>query len=76
MHAAGIALFLFATAVTAPNVHYAVLPPPPRVVSPDPAPPHPLKPRDPESARFDTPSVALARVLGALAKGVLRDHGH
>jgi hypothetical protein len=46
------------------------------VTSPDPAPPHPLKPRDPEQARLDSPSVSLARVLGVLAKGVLRDHGH
>jgi hypothetical protein len=45
------------------------------VVSPDPAPPHPLKPRDPE-AKFNTPAVALARAVGELAKGVLRDHGH
>src|SRR4051812_16016667 len=34
---------------------------PPPVVSPDPAPPHPLTPRDPEAPRFDTPAVALAR---------------
>ena len=73
MHAVGIALFLFAASANIPT-QQAVLAPPP-VVSPDPAPPHPLKPRDPET-RFDTPAVSLARVIGSLAKGVLRDHGH
>ncbi|HEV7429224.1 MAG TPA: hypothetical protein VGQ46_22955 [Thermoanaerobaculia bacterium] len=74
MHAAGVALFLFAATMNAPLAQHAVLAPPP-VVSPDPAPPHPLTPRDPE-ARFNTPAVSLARVIGALAQGVLRDHGH
>jgi hypothetical protein len=74
MHAAGIALFLFAATINTFPVQHAVLSAPP-VVSPDPAPPHPLKPRDPE-AKFDTPSVDLARLIGSIAKGVLRDHGH
>jgi hypothetical protein len=43
----------------------------PPVVSPDPAPPHPLKPRVP----LPGPLTGLARVAEALAKGVLRDHG-
>jgi hypothetical protein len=71
MHAVGIALFLFAASANLPT-QQAVLAPPP-VIAPDPAPPHPLTPRDPE-ARFDT--AGLARVIASLAKGVLRDHGH
>jgi hypothetical protein len=75
MNPVGLALFLFvATMNTVPAQHVVLSPPP--VVSPDPAPAHPLKPRDPEQARLDSPSVALARVLGSIAKGVLRDHGH
>jgi hypothetical protein len=75
MNPAGLALFLFvATIRTVPAQHVVVSPPP--VVSPDPAPPHPLKPRDPEQAKFDTPAVSLARMIGAIAQGVLRDHGH
>jgi hypothetical protein len=75
MNTVGLALFVFVASIhTLPGQH-AMLPPPP-VISPDPAPPHPLKPRDPEQARLDSPSVALARVLGSLARGVLRDHGH
>jgi len=75
MNPAGLALFLFVATMNTLPAQHAVLAPPP-VLSPDPAPPHPLKPRDPEEARFDTPAVALARVIGSLAKGVLRDHGH
>jgi hypothetical protein len=75
MNPAGLTLFLFLATINTLPAHHAVLSPPPPVVSPDPAPPHPLKPRDPE-ARFDTPRVALARVIGSIAKGVLRDHGH
>jgi hypothetical protein len=78
MNPAGFALFLFVATMNTFPVQHAVLsppPPPPPVVSPDPAPPHPLKPRDPE-AKFNTPSVALARVIGSIAQGVLRDHGH
>jgi hypothetical protein len=74
MNSAGLALFLFVATINTLPAQHVVLSPPP-VASPDHAPPHPLKPRDPE-ARFDTPSVALARVLGSLARGVLRDHGH
>ena len=40
------------------------------VISPDPAPPHPLKPRFPMEARGS----ALARIAVELARGVLRDH--
>ena len=39
--------------------------------SPDPAPPHALKPRIPREA----PASGLARIALALAQGVLRDHG-
>jgi hypothetical protein len=75
MNTAGVALFVFVASFnTLPQQHVTLAPPP--VVSPDPAPPHPLTPRDPEASRFDTPAVALARVIGSLARGVLRDHGH
>jgi hypothetical protein len=74
MNPAGFALFLFVATINTSPAQHAVLSPPP-VVSPDPAPPHPLKPRDPE-AKFNTPTVALARVIGSIAQGVLRDHGH
>jgi hypothetical protein len=75
MNPVGLALFLFvATMNTVPAQHVVLSPPP--VVSPDRAPPHPLKPRDAEQARFDSPSVALARMIGSIAQGVLRDHGH
>ncbi|MEA2415967.1 MAG: hypothetical protein QOI58_2624 [Thermoanaerobaculia bacterium] len=74
MNPTGFALFLFAATINPLPAQHAVMHPPP-VVSPDPAPPHPLKPRDPE-AKFNTPSVALARVFGSIAHGVLRDHGH
>ena len=76
MNPAGLALFLLVAAMNAPLVQQAVLSPPPPVVSPDPAPPHPLKPRHPEEIRMNTPAATLARVLGAIAQGVLRDHGH
>jgi hypothetical protein len=75
MNAAGIALFVFATTVNVSIVHQAVLTPPPRVVSPDPAPPHNLKPRVPP-AELATPSATLARVAASILHGVLRDHGH
>jgi hypothetical protein len=75
MNTVGLALFVvLASMNTLPQQHVVLAPPP--VVSPDPAPPHPLKPRDPEQARLNSPNVSLARVLGSLAKGVLRDHGH
>jgi hypothetical protein len=74
MNPAGFALFLFVASINTFPVQQAVLTPPP-IVSPDPAPPHPLRPRDPE-AKFNTPTVALARVIGSIAQGVLRDHGH
>jgi hypothetical protein len=41
------------------------------VRSPDPAPPHALKPRVPREA----PASGLARIALALAQGVMRDHG-
>jgi hypothetical protein len=75
MNPAGVALFVFVASINTLPQQQVVLPPRPPVASPDHAPPHPLKPRDPE-ARFDTPAVALARVIGSLARGVLRDHGH
>jgi hypothetical protein len=43
----------------------------PPVISPDHAPPHPLKPR----VTFETPATGLARIVAQLARGVLRDHG-
>jgi hypothetical protein len=73
MNPAGLALFLFVATMNTVPVQHVVLSPP--VVSPDPAPPHPLTPRDPEE-KFNTPAVALARVIGSIAQGVLRDHGH
>ena len=74
MHAAGIALFLFATAVNVPYLQQAVFAPPP-VVSPDPAPPHPIKPRVP---LVEQPSAAAsaARVALEIARSALRAHGH
>jgi hypothetical protein len=41
------------------------------VRSPDPAPPHPLKPRVP----LETPAARLARMALALAKAVVQPHG-
>jgi hypothetical protein len=70
LNPAGLALFLFVATINRFPQQHVVLSP-----SPDHAPPHPLKPRDPE-ARFDTPAVALARVIATIAKGVLREHGH
>jgi hypothetical protein len=67
-------IVLFVATINTLPAHHVVLSPPP-VVAPDPAPPHPLEPRDSE-ARVNTPAVALARVIGSLAQGVLRDHGH
>jgi hypothetical protein len=50
----------------------AILAPPPQVVSPDPAPPHPLKPRVPP---IEYPSLTVLRGVLEAAKQVLR-HGH
>ena len=74
MHAAGIALFLFATAVNVPYIPQAVFVPPP-VVSPDPAPPHPIKPRVP-SPEEPTAIASAARVALEIARSALRAHGH
>jgi hypothetical protein len=73
MNPAGVALFVFVASMNTLPQQQVVLAPPP-VVSPDPAPPHPLKPRDPETS-FRGPLSDLARFVGTLAKGALRDHG-
>jgi len=74
MHAAGIALFVFVTAVNVPYISQAVFTPPP-IVSPDPAPPHPVKPRVPPA---ENPSAvaSAARVALEIARSALRAHGH
>ena len=89
MHIVGFVLTLFlANAPITPIVQHAAPTATPMVVSgpvepslipegvpvrsPDPAPPHPLKPRVP----MEAPGSGLARIALALAKGVLRDHGH
>jgi hypothetical protein len=74
MHAVGIALFLFATAVNVPYIQQAVFAPPP-IISPDPAPPHPIKPRVPPPER-PSAAVSAARVALEIARSALRAHGH
>ena len=70
MHAVGIALFVFATAVNVPHIPQAVFAPPP-VVSPDPAPPHPIKPRVPPPEQPSAMATA-ARVALEIARSALR----
>ncbi len=86
MHVAGFVIYLFASSLTAPHTQLAVLntipattsePTEPAVTeegipvrSPDPAPPHPLKPR----VSFETPATGLARIALNLAKAVLQPH--
>ena len=86
MHVAGFVIYLFASSLNAPHVQVATLNATPvtatetgeptvtqegiPVRSPDPAPPHPLKPRVP----LETPVTGLARMALGLAKAVLT-HG-
>ena len=49
MNPAGLALFLFVATINTLPAQHAIFAPPP-VVSPDPAQPHSLKPRDPEAS--------------------------
>jgi len=87
MHVAGFVIYLFASSFTAPHTQVATLqatpvtasaPGEPSVTpegipvrSPDPAPPHPLKPRVP----LETPVTGLARMAFSLAKAILQPHG-
>jgi hypothetical protein len=86
MHVAGFVIYLFASSFNAPHIQVATLQATPvtatetgeptvtqegiPVRSPDPAPPHPLKPRVP----LETPATALARMALTLAKNVIT-HG-
>jgi hypothetical protein len=86
MHVAGFVIYLFASSFNAPHTQVASLqatpvtasaPGEPSVTpegipvrSPDPAPPHPLKPRVP----LETPAAGLARMALTLAKNVIT-HG-
>ncbi|HEX7678014.1 MAG TPA: hypothetical protein VF713_07820 [Thermoanaerobaculia bacterium] len=86
MHVAGFVIYLFASSFTAPHVQVATLQAVPvtatetgeptvtaqgiPVRSPDPAPPHPLKPR----VAIETPVAGLARMALTLAKNVVT-HG-
>jgi hypothetical protein len=87
MHVAGFVIYLFASSFNAPHVQLATLNVTPAtatetgeptvaaegipVRSPDPAPPHPLKPRVP----LETPATGLARMALALAKAIVQPHG-
>jgi hypothetical protein len=86
MHVAGLVICLFASSFTAPHAQVTTLNATPATVSetgeptvtsegipvrsPDPAPPHPLKPR----VALETPAAGLARMALALAKAVIT-HG-
>ena len=86
MHVAGFVIYLFASSFNAPHIQTATLITVPvtatetgeptatqegiPVRSPDPAPPHPLKPRVP----LERPATALARMALTLAKNVIT-HG-
>lgn len=86
MHVAGFVIYLFASSFTAPHAQVAALNAAaatssetgePTVTaqgiparSPDPAPPHPLKPRVP----LETPAAGLARLALTLTKNVIT-HG-
>ena len=86
MHVAGFVIYLFASSFTAPHTQVATLqatpvtgsaPVEPSVTpegipvrSPDPAPPHPLKPRVP----LETPATGLARMALTLAKNIVQAH--
>jgi len=88
MHVAGFVIYLFASSINAPHTQVATLQATPVTVSapgepsvtpegipvrsPDPAPPHPLKPRVP----LETPVTGLARMAFSLAKAILQPHGH
>jgi hypothetical protein len=73
MNPAGVALFVFVASMNTLPQQQVVLAPS-AVASPDHAPPHPLTHREPE-ASFRGPLVDLARFVGSIAKGALRDHG-
>ncbi len=86
MHVAGFVIYLFASSFNAPHIQVATLNAASVTVtetgeptvtqegipvrSPDPAPPHPLKPRVP----LETPAAGLARMALTLAKAVIT-HG-
>jgi hypothetical protein len=86
MHVAGFVIYLFASSFTAPHAQVATVATAPveatemgeptvtqegiPVRSPDPAPPHPLKPR----VAIETPAAGLARMVLTLAKNVIT-HG-
>lgn len=73
MHFLGVAAFLYVASMTAVDVKQAILAPPPAVVSPDPAPPHPLKPRVPP---IEYPSPTVLRGVLEVAGQILQRHGH
>ena len=80
MHAAGLALFLYAATMIVPQTQEAALTAPPAaiaatqtVTSPDHAPPHPLTPRVPPVER---PPDSLLRIVLEVAKVALQSHGH